>query len=307
MYRPSSNFRYITPGRDENFIWGNKLGEIDNKRTLPFAEEYWKEDGGHKWVEYIDATEHSLEAFNNVLLEHARIKLGESVLDVGCGGGVNSIEIAHRVGPDGEVRGVDISAPILNIARSRGSGCDNLDFLEGDAAAIDLPEDYFDLVFSRFGVMFFSDPVAAFKNLRKSIKPGGRMIFLCWRSLEENPWMGVPTQAVFSLFPPQGPPPAPDSPGPFSLAESNRINKILEHAGLKVNLVKAVDVAMKLRSLNETVDYFMKMGPGAAALADASDHQKEAAARAISDSIRQFEVNGVIRPPAAAWIVAAGK
>ena len=281
------------------------MGELDNKRTLPFAEEYWKEDGGHKWVEYIDATESSLEAFNELLLDHAQVKDGEFALDVGCGGGVNSMEIANRVGPGGKVKGVDISAPILDIARSRGTGRANLEFLEGDAAAIELPEGYFDLVFSRFGVMFFSNPVAAFENLKKAIRPGGRMVFLCWRSLEENPWMGVPTQAVFSIIPPQGPAPAPDAPGPFSLADSGRIREILKNAGLKVAEVKAVDVTMKLGPLAETVDYFMKMGPGAAALVDAAEHQKQAALNAVRDSLVQFEVNGLIKPPAAAWIVAA--
>lgn len=283
------------------------MGELDNKRTLPFAEEYWKKDGGHQWVEYIDATESTLEMFNEILLEHAQVKKGEFVLDVGCGGGVNSIEIANRVGPEGKVRGVDISAPILNVARSRGLGHINLEFEEGDAATVELPEDYYDLVFSRFGVMFFSDPVPAFANLCNSIKPTGRMVFLCWRSLEENPWMGVPTKAVFSIIPPQGPAPAPDAPGPFSLAESNRINEILEKAGFKVDVVKAIDVKMRLWSLSETVDYFMKRGPGAAALVNASDHQKQVAEDAVRDSIRQFEVNGLIKPPAAAWIVIAGK
>lgn len=283
------------------------MSDLDNKRTLPFAEEYWREEGGHKWVEYIDATESSLEAFNELLLDHAQVKKGEFVLDVGCGGGVNTMEIANRVGPDGNVKGVDISPAILNIARSRGLNLANLEFMEGDAAAIELPEEYFDLVFSRFGVMFFSDPVSAFENLRKSIKPSGRMVFLCWRSLEENPWMGVPTQAVFSIIPPRTPAPAPDAPGPFSLAESDRIRGILKGAGLNVHTVKTVDVTMKLGTLAETVDYFMKMGPGAAALVDAGDHQKVAAADAVRDSIRQFEVNGLITPPGAAWIVVAGR
>ena len=179
--------------------------------------------------------------------------------------------------------------------------------MEGDAAAIELPEDYYDLIFSRFGVMFFSNPVSAFTNLRKSIKPEGRMVFLCWRSLEENPWMGEPTQAVFSIVPPRGPAPAPDGPGPFSLAESGRIREILQNAGLNVEVVKAVDIFMKLWDVAETVDYFMKMGPGAAALLDATDQQKQAAADAIRDAFIKYEVDGRVSLPAAAWIVIAGR
>lgn len=283
------------------------MGELDNLRTLPFAEEYWKEEGGHKWVEYIDATESSLETFNEILLEYAHVKAGENVLDVGCGGGVNSLEIARRVGTEGRVRGVDISGPILKVARSRGKGQANLEFIEGDAAVIDLAEGYYDLVFSRFGIMFFSDPVAAFMNLRNSLNSTGRMVFLCWRSLQDNPWMSIPAQAVFSVIPAQGPSPDPAAPGPFALAESGRIRDILTNAGLKLLELKAIDVAMKLGPLSDTVEYFMKMGPGAAALVDAGEELKTAAADAIRHALRQYESNGVVNPPAAAWIAIAAK
>ena len=283
------------------------MGELDNRKTLPFTEEYWKEGGGQRWVEHIDATESSLGAFNEVLLEQALIKTGEYVLDVGCGGGVNSLEIARRVGPEGRVRAVDISGPILKVARSRGKGHTNLEFIEGDAAVIDLAEGFFDLIFSRFGVMFFSDPVTAFMNLRNSLKATGRMVFLCWRPLQDNPWMSVPAQAVFSVIPPQGPPPDPAAPGPFALGESSRIRELLTNAGLKLIELQAIDVVMKLGPLPETVEYFMKMGPGAEALVDAGEQLKNTAADALRLALRQFESNGTVNPPAAAWIVIAGK
>ena len=282
------------------------MNKPEISESLPFTESYWQQEGGHKWVEHIDATESSLEAFNPILLEQAAIQLGEHVLDVGCGGGVNSIEIATRVGPDGHVRGVDISGPILSVARIRGQGLVNLEFAEGDAAQMDFTEKKYDLVFSRFGVMFFSDPVAAFSNLRNSLKPGGRMVFLCWRSLQENPWMSVPGQAVASVVP--EPPPAPDplAPGPFSLADSERIREIITAAGLQIYELNAVDVIMKLAPMAETVEYFMNMGPAAALLADAAEELRTAAAAAMYEALQQYVSDGVVRPPASAWIVIAG-
>lgn len=281
--------------------------EPDSQTTSPFTEEYWKQEGGRKWVEHIDATETSLQAFNEILLEHASINSGEHVLDVGCGGGVNSMEIARRVGVNGKVRGVDISGPILDVARSRSEGLVNLEFIEGDAALMDLSAGDYDMVFSRFGVMFFSDPIAAFKNLQNSLKTKGRMVFLCWRSLQDNPWMSIPAQAVFSVVEPRNPAPDPLAPGPFSLAESGRIQEILSGAGLKIDKLKAIDVTMELGPMSETVEYFMQMGPAAAALVDAGAEMKQAASEAIRDALSQFEINGVINPPAAAWIVIAGR
>ena len=258
-------------------------------------------------MEHINETEASLEAFNEILLEKAFVRTGEHVLDVGCGGGVNSVEIARRVGPEGRVRGIDISGSILDVARSRSRGLANLEFIEGDAALMDHGEGGYDLVFSRFGVMFFSDPAAAFINLGNALKSTGRMVFLCWRSLQDNPWMSIPAQAVASVLQPQGPAPDPLAPGPFSLADSGRIQEILNSAGLKILDLQAIDVVMKLGPLSETVEYFMKMGPAAAMLVDADEKLINAAAEAISHALGQFESNGVVNPPAAAWIVIAGK
>lgn len=281
--------------------------KAENQSDLPFTEAYWKQEGGVKWVENIESTESSLEVFNEILLEQALVMAGEKVLDVGCGGGVNSIEIARRVGPEGRVMGVDISSSILSIARARGDSLANLEFVEGDAALMDFRENDYDLVFSRFGVMFFSDPITAFKNLRHSLKSNGRMVFLCWRSLHDNPWMNIPAQAVADVMQHQAPAPDPLAPGPFSFADSTRIQEVLTEAGLKMLDLKAVDVVMKLGPLSETVEYFMNMGPAAAALVDTPLEVKAAAAEAVSRALGQFVSNDKVNPPAAAWLVMAGK
>lgn len=281
------------------------MSEKDNKQPTPFAEEYWKEEGGEKWVEYIDATEASLAVFREKLIDYASVAEGEIILDVGCGGGTTSIDLASRVGPGGRVTGVDISAPILSLAKKRGERIDNLDFIEDDAASCELDEKAFNLIFSRFGVMFFSDPVAAFSNFRQSITPCGRIVFLCWRTLEENPWMGAPTAAAFQVIPPQGPPPEPDMPGPFSLSSKKRITSLLRSAGLNNVNIEAVDVDMCLGDMDETVDYFSKMGPAAAILVNATEDQKNAVKEAMREALKQFETAEGIVAPAAAWIVTA--
>jgi ubiquinone/menaquinone biosynthesis C-methylase UbiE len=125
---------------------------------------------------------------------------GERILDVGCGCGQTSLELASRVTAVGAVIGPDISVPMLEVARARPVSADAAvpDFRQVDAQTGDLGEGVFDAVFSRFGVMFFSDPVAAFTNLRKALKPGGRLAFVCWRPFQENLWMRAPMEAASS-------------------------------------------------------------------------------------------------------------
>ena len=278
---------------------------LEKEKITPFSEDYWKQDGGKKWVELIDATEATLQVFNEKLLEHAGIAAGESVLDVGCGGGLNSIEIANRVGATGRVVGVDISPEVLMVAGARGGHVTNLEFSEGDAASMSLEADLFSLIFSRFGVMFFADPVNAFINLRRALKPDGRMVFLCWRTMEENTWMMEPARAVHEVIPPQGPPPDPDAPGPFSLGKRETVVGLLGDAGFQSIDIMALDVGMSVGSLSNTVDYFMKMGPAAAAVANATEAQKTEVKEALGEALKQYETADGVVMAGAAWLVTA--
>lgn len=281
------------------------MSEQENEKKLPFAEDYWKEEGGEKWAEYIDATENSLQAFSKMLLDGAEIRQGETILDVGCGGGANSIEAAHRTGVRGSVTGVDISPQILAVASARGAAVDNLRFVCADAANTDQGEEVYDLIISRFGVMFFSDPTAAFTNLRKALKKDGRLVFMCWRSMEENPWMSAPAAAVFGIIPPKEPPPQPGQPGPFSMAMKDNIVAILSEAGMAGISVEAIDAGMELGKIEDAVNYFMKMGPAAATLVDATDEQKSQAAVAMREALAQYESESGVIAPAAVWLVKA--
>ena len=200
---------------------------------------------------------------------------------------------------------MDISPDILAVAVARGGTIANLEFVEGDAAAMQLEAGTFSLIFSRFGMMFFSEPILAFSNLREALRPGGRMVFLCWRTFDENTWMKEPAQAVFDILPPQGPPPEPDAPGPFSLGRKERIEFLLGKAGFRSIRVEAMDASLTMGALAEAVDYFMRMGPAAVVIADATAAQKTAARAVLTDVLKRYDSERGVITNAATWIVTA--
>src|SRR5881628_2723223 len=161
-------------------------------------------------------------------MERARIGAGERVIDIGCGCGDTTIALARRVGPAGLVLGIDVSAPMLARAAdaAREAGVAHVRFEHADAQTHRFPAQAFDVLYSRFGVMFFSDPAAAFGNLRTALRPGGRLGFVCWQAVPENPWIAVPLEAAAQHMA-LPPPPAPGAPGPFSFADPERVRRIL--------------------------------------------------------------------------------
>ena len=162
--------------------------------------KFWNEDGGRRWVEHIDQLEQMLTGMSEVLFDALSAQPGERVLDIGCGGGPTSAAYARAVGPNGRVLGLDNSAVILAVARQRFSNLSNLSFETADAATYAFEPGAFDVLTSRFGIMFFPQPVAAFSNLRRALAPTGRACFMCWRRLDENPWMAAAAGADFCLI-----------------------------------------------------------------------------------------------------------
>lgn len=272
------------------------------------SQTFWNEEGGRKWVENIDVVEAFILPLSDALVDEIDARPGEKVLDVGCGGGVTSRRLADAVGTGGSVLGVDVSAPILSVANRRAAAA-NLEFRLGDAASLDLGENTFDVITSRFGVMFFDDPVKAFSNLHSSLKPSGRLVFLCWRTLDENPWMSETGKAAFAIVPPpaDAPPPDPTAPGPFSLGEKAHLSGILEAAGYSGITVTAQDMPLNMGQVDETVDFLMKMGPAAEAARDAAPDQLDAIRAAVRKVVGRFETSEGIIVPTASWIVRAQK
>ena len=181
--------------------------------------DYWNNAGGVKWTAAQEQTDLMLAPASEALLERARPEPGMAALDIGCGCGATTLELVKRVGPNGRVLGVDVSQPMLACAKARLSSYPEAQLVLADAAVHPFAP-FADLAISRFGVMFFGDPAGAFANIRKAIKPSGRLVFACWRKLEENLWMQVPLHAVYSAGVPRATRPGPDDTGPVFLRRS---------------------------------------------------------------------------------------
>jgi SAM-dependent methyltransferase len=272
----------------------------------PNAEqiEYWNKQAGPKWVAESDQMDRMLGPIGAAAIERAAPRAGERVIDVGCGNGQTSLQLAARVGPQGSVLGVDISVPMLERAQARAAGekLPQLRFENADAQTHAFAPGGADLVFSRFGVMFFADPVAAFANLARALRPGGRLAFVCWQSLAENPWMRDPLGALAKHVP-LPPPAAPDAPGPFAFADAARVRGILEHADFRQVAFEPRTGAMSLgASVDEAVHVASEIGPVGAILREAPAAARSGALTAIRELLAARATPEGVALPYATWI-----
>lgn len=235
--------------------------------------DFWNGKMGHEWVVLQERMDANLSAIHDALMRFAAPKPGEAVLDIGCGTGTTSMALADAVGSQGRVFGIDISRTMLALAAERGQGRANLSFAEADASRATFQPEY-DLLFSRFGVMFFDDPIGAFANLHRALKPGGRLAFVCWRTPPENAWASAPIAAA-KPFLPDAPPPDPLAPGPFAFADPQRILSILTDVGFHFVETREFDGVMDMgKDLDQAAAYTLRIGPLARAAAELDDVTK---------------------------------
>lgn len=269
----------------------------------------WNGSDGDYWTRNQDSLDRMLAPVIGRLLEFADAGMGSTVLDVGCGCGATSVEFARAVGPPGKIFAADISEPMLRLAQERLRPFPNATCLLGDVATLPLDGIAADLIVSRFGVMFFGDPVAAFANLRSALVPGGRVRFACWRALIENPWMLIPLQAAYQDVPPL-PKPGPEDPGPFAFADTDRVTRILTAAGFTAPSFTQLDIPMDIASggtLDEAVARATDMGATKAALKDQPEELCAAARKSIRKALEPYESSNGVTLPGAVWLVAAEK
>lgn len=266
--------------------------------------EYWNGPEGQHWADHEARFDAMLVPFLGPVLGAAGVGAGDRVLDVGCGNGALSRAAAAR---GATVTGVDISAPMLARARERATAEGlAIDFVEADAQVHAFAEP-FDAVVSRFGVMFFADPEAAFANLAAALRPGGRLAFVCWQEQFVNEWVAVPALAMLPIVGAPDMPP-PDAPGPFAFADADRVAGILEGAGFSDVAVDSVALPLLLGGgldLDEAVAWLSEGGMGKRFLAGADPATTDRALHAARGAMEPFVTPEGVRMGSATWLVHA--
>ena len=277
----------------------------DSPNNAPNAQQadYWNAAAGPNWAELQEPLDRQLAPLGHAAMAALKPRAGEHILDIGCGAGDTSLDLARAVAPGGQVTGVDISKTLLGVARRRAGGVAGVSFIEADAQTWHFAAASFDAVFSRFGVMFFANPVAAFRNIVAALKPGGRMAFVCWRPPAENPIMMLPMMAAAPYLPPM-PQPEPGAPGPFAFADPERVRGILIEAGFLDVTATPHNQKVGGGDLDTAVGLALKVGPLGGMLREAPD-KRDAVIAAVRDALGAHVGPDGVKLDSATWIVTA--
>ena len=264
--------------------------------------EFWNGETGQNWVSHDALMEAMLQPLGEAVMDSLSLQPGEHVLDIGCGCGHTSLNLADRIGAEGSVTGIDISAPMLAVARQlaaehnagHNAGHNAVQFVEADAQTHTFTPEMYDAVFSRFGVMFFEDPVAAFANIRRSLRPSARLAFCCWQPRAVNPFMTVPAMAALELLP--APPEIPPrTPGPFAFEEADYVTEILNKAAFEHVAVTPLRQPLTFGrglSLEDIVERLVQIGPIAQMVREAPKDLQQPVRDKVVDAVAPFYQDG---------------
>jgi SAM-dependent methyltransferase len=265
----------------------------------------WNGDSGTRWAHDADRRDEVLAPLAGILLRAARLQPGEDAVDIGCGCGSTTLDAARAVTPNGRVLGLDLSAPMLDVAQRRleASGLTNVEFSQGDAQVYRLASS-FDIALSRFGTMFFADPVAAFTNIAATLRRGGRLCCVTWRPLAENDWLTVPGAALLQHG--TMPESVVNGPGMFGQSDPDAVTVVLESAGFGAVDLAPMTVPMRLGAdAAAATDYLATTGVARAVLETMPDDVRNRAVDAVCAELARHEgANGVVLE-GAVWIVRA--
>lgn len=255
---------------------------------------YWA-DRAESWAAQEAFHDRVIGAAGRLAMDKLNPEPGQVLVDLGCGTGQTTVELARRVAPDGQVVGVDIAAAMLERARRHmaDAGVGNVEFVHADVQSSDLGRDRFDGAYSRFGVMFFSDPTAAFTNVHGSVKPGAALSFVCWQPLPANDWMFVPAQAAVAALGVLPEMPAADAPGPFSLADPDRVHRILGAAGfVDIDITPRDDfLTIPASDIPDMTEAVLKVGPVGRLLGSADPDTVERVRQSIQQALESRLAN----------------
>jgi SAM-dependent methyltransferase len=276
--------------------------------------ECWNEILTPKWIRFRHLLSGNGKIHSDIAYADFGIREGDKVLDIGCGFGETALEIAEMVGPRGEVVGIDCTDAFLDIATQErdAAGASNVRFEVGDAQICDLPESYFDVAYSRFGVMFFQSAVRALRNANHALKPGGKVCLIVWRSLADNPCWGAAKEVVLRHLPPPGDNASTCGPGPFSMAGEETDRAMLDAAGFtEVEVFKRIDADVCVgNDLEEAIDYQILVGPSGEIVREAGEEglrKLPEIRRDLAALMEPYLCDDGVLMPSSTWAIMARK
>jgi SAM-dependent methyltransferase len=282
--------------------------DMSDTTSIAMAQRaFWNSEATRRWVTEQTRIDRLMADVTEAALTAAAAKSGESVLDIGCGTGTTTLRLADAVGPSGQVLGVDISEQQLGLARQRvaAAGATRVQLVLDDAATHDFAPESFDLGFTRFGVMFFAHPVAAFRNIKRAMKRDGRLLLTVFRTGQENPWATASAAAIRHLVPPPAPL-GPEEPGQFSWSDPARVRRILDGAGFSNVVLTPLDLSFNLGAdAAEAAEFATFIGQGARLLHGVSNETRPAAGVAFREFFKQHEGSNGVSLPGGLWLVSA--
>ncbi len=283
--------------------WANIMANPkSSSQSNSDQEKYWNSNAGKKWVEFQDELDRLLERVNDRLLQRSEIELGERVIDIGCGTGATTMSVASLVGENGLALGVDISKTLLGCAKNRSTNITggHIEYTLADAQTSRFNADSFDLVTSRFGMMFFANPVLAFKNLAVALRKGGRMSFVSWANASDNPWFAIPRDAAIEQLGKPSPTP-PRAPGPLAFASTDYVLEIMDGAGLDARSadIEQVDL-LYAGSVAEAAHLASNVGPAMRIMKEFDGNPADIAEikKKVAAGFQKYAVNDEICIPA---------
>ena len=272
--------------------------------------DFWNEILVPKFLRFKHVLVDGLTHHSAAILPSLPVREGDRALDVGCGFGDTAIQLARRVGPRGAVVGIDCCETFLDSARkdAAAAGLGNVTFVEGDAQSHAFAPEH-DFVFSRFGTMFFANPVQGLRNMRTALEPGGLMTMIVWRNIDDNPWLGLPKQVVLGFLPPSGEDARTCGPGPFSMADQETVTGMLGSAGYVDPVFERVDAPVLVGATpRDSMDFQLALGPAGEVFREAGDlaeERREEIEAALEAAISPYLTGEGIKMDSSSWVITA--